>query len=56
MRNLRVIDGVADQNPHLLASDRGADGFGPGAGVAVSHAPAEHVVGHFAGVGAFVLG
>ncbi len=39
-----------------LAGDRGADGFGPGGGGAISHSPAEQVVGHFSGVGAFVFG
>jgi hypothetical protein len=39
-----------------LAGDCGADGFAPSCCCAVAHAPAEHVVGHFAVVGAIVFG
>lgn len=48
---LCVIDGV-----FVLADDGGADGFGPGFDGAVAHAPSQHIMGHFAGIGAFVLG
>ena len=40
----RITNDVTNRIIDLLTRDRGADGFAPAAGGAVSHSPAEHVV------------